>query len=132
MNATFQDLQDMHNTMNGICVHDEHSLNGLLDSLKGRQPFFFKLVAHNGFTLLIGLGPDVACLQYSASDGEPPYLMAIGDEVSDDEPFTTFLTGNTPTPVPRRFCMPIGRLKRLIEDFLRNGEWASGVVWEAI
>jgi len=132
MNATFQDLQDNHNRMTGMCVRNEQDLDALLRSFEDRQPFFFELAGENGFTLLIGFGSDIGCVQYSTSDGEPPYLMAIGDESAEDEPFANFLTGNTPTPVPRRFCLPISLLRRIIIDFLESGEQSSTVMWQKI
>lgn len=132
MNTTFHDLQDKYNSLNGFSVRDEQELDALLQSFRERQPFFFELVGENGITLLIGYGPDMGCVQHSTSDGEPPYLMALSEETMENEPFVNFLTGNTPTQIPRRFCLPIDRVQKIVQDFLSHGEKSSEVEWEEI
>jgi hypothetical protein len=77
----------------------------LLKSLRNRTPFFCELVGENGYNLLIGLGGDIGCAQYSGGDGEVRYLMAVAKEVPDTAAYTEILTGNTPTPVPGRYCL---------------------------
>lgn len=132
MNATFHDLQDKHNSINGSGIRNKQELETLWQSFKERQPFFFELVCENGTTLLIGYGPDSGCVQHSTSDGEPPYLMAANNETMEDEPFVNFLAGNTATPIPRRFCLPIDRVKDIVQTFLMDGTRSSAVDWDAI
>ena len=132
MNATFHDLQDKHNSLNGTSVRGEQELDAILQTFGGRQPFFFELVGENGITLLIGYGLDMGCVQHSTSDGEPPYLMAVSDESIENEPFVSFLTGNTPTPIPKRFCLPLDLVQKIMQDFLTHGENSNIVEWEEI
>jgi hypothetical protein len=132
MNATFNDLQDKSNVMNGTRVRDSFGLNALLEPLKERQPFMFELVGVNGCTLLVGFSKDVGCVQFSASDGEPPYLMALNDDIVEDEPFISFLNGNTPTPVPRRFCLPIEQVLAVTGAFIDEGVRSDAVGWEEL
>jgi hypothetical protein len=132
MNTTFRDLQDKHNELNGMSIRSEQELDRLLRSFTNRQAFFFELVGENGMTLLVGYGVDMGCAQHSRSDGEPPYVMAVNDECTEDEPFAEFLTGNTPTPIPLRFCLPIDRVQRIMQDFLAHGSRSKTVNWEEI
>ena len=51
----------------------------LLDELRTmRPPFMCQFVGENGFNLTVGIDHDFGCVQYSANDGSPPYLMATG------------------------------------------------------
>ena len=45
-------------------------------AFEARIRFFVELHGGNARDLLIGLGGDVDCVQYSGHDGDPPYLMA--------------------------------------------------------
>lgn len=132
MNVTFNDLQDKSNVMNGTCVRNSLGLHALLEPFKDRQPFMFELVGANGCTLLVGFSKEVGCVQFSASDGEPPYLMALNDDMVEDEPFTSFLTGNTPTPIPRRFCLPIEQVLAITSAFISEGVRSDAVGWEEL
>ena len=132
MHAAFHDIKDKHIGLCGSRVRNEQELDALLQSFKDRRPFLFELVGENGTSLLIGYGPDMCCVQHSTSDGEPPYLMALSDETMENEPFVDFLTGNTPTPIPRRFCLPIDRVQKIVQYFLSHGEKSSAVEWEEI
>lgn len=62
----------------------------------------------------------------------PPYLMAVGSDAADDGGFVEFLAGGTATPVPRRFCLPIGRVERIASDFLTHGGKSDTVSWEEV
>lgn len=132
MNVIFNDLQDKSNMMNGTCVGGAIGLHALLEPLKERQPFMFELVGANGCTLLVGFSKEVGCVQFSASDGEPPYLMALNDDIVDDERFISFLTGNTPTPIPRRFCLPIALVLAIMSAFIAEGVRSDAVAWEEL
>lgn len=77
MKVSFFDLQEGDNPLNGSpLVSGEETLN-LLERLKFRDPFMCELVGENGYKLLMGLGGSVASVQYSRSDGEPPYFEAV-------------------------------------------------------
>lgn len=80
MIVEFFDRQDDANPMNGSRVDGVEPLLRVLDAQQDRDPFFAELVGANGFKLLVGLGGAVGCLQFSASTGEPPYLMAVNPD----------------------------------------------------
>ena len=131
MNVVFQDLQQLNNRMNNTSLATASEIASLFRSLVGRKPFMFMLNGENGFMLTIGFANDCASVQYSASDGSPPYLMAVTNEFDDGE-FVEFLAGNTPTPIPRRFCLPTEQVLGIASAFVERGARPNAVVWEEI
>ena len=104
----------------------------LLRSLKNHEPFLFELRGENGFKITIGLADNCGCIQYSSSEGWPPYMMALANESSEDDGYIEFLAGDTPTPISRRFCLPINDVERIASDFLMHGEKSDVTHWEEI
>jgi hypothetical protein len=129
--VSFQDLQQLDNPMNDSHLGTATEIVSLFRSLVGRKPFLFELRGENGFTLTIGLANDCASVQYSSSDGLPPYLMAVAAEGEDGE-FVEFLAGNTPTPIPRRFCLPTTQVVEIANAFVSHGGKSDSVDWEEI
>jgi hypothetical protein len=135
MTAIFQDLQQLDSIMNGVRLTNVSEVITLFRSLAGRKPFLFELQSENGFTLTIGLAQDCASVQYSSSDGLPPYLMALASDTSEtgnEDACVEFLAGNTPTPIPRRFCLPIQQVEEIVKGFLIGGVRSEAICWEEI
>jgi len=42
------------------------------------------------------------------------------------------LISGTPSPVPRRYCLPMAKVAEIAATFLENGERYPDVEWEAI
>jgi hypothetical protein len=104
----------------------------IYDGLKDRKPFLFELRGDNGFMLTVGFAGDKGSVQYSPCNGSPPYVMAVSDENVDGEKCVEFLAGNTPTPISRRFCLPIRVVERIVREFIERGETSEFVGWEEI
>jgi len=132
MIVEFKDLQDHDNPWNGMRIADSATLLRLLDELRNRPPFFCELVGDNGFKLLLGVGAECCCVQYSPSDGNVPYLMAVGRPEGSVNSFKEFLTANTLTPVPERYCLPFEMMKQIAVHFLEQGGRLDSVAWEEI
>lgn len=79
----------------------------ILETLRNTEPFFFELVGDNDYKLLVGLGNTIGCVQYSRSDGDTPYLLAVAPGEQDAEDYVEFLTANTLTPISKRYRMPL-------------------------
>jgi hypothetical protein len=110
-----RDCQDQTSSVNGLAVTNDEQLIQILDSLRSRKPFFAGLVRNNGCTLLIGIGEEVGCAQFSRSNGDPPYLMAVAPRQFAEHESVEFLAGNTPTPVPSRYILPFEKIKEIAE-----------------
>jgi ABC-type transport system involved in multi-copper enzyme maturation permease subunit len=132
MSATFHDLQQSNHPLNGTLLDDGSAVRQLFTALRGREPFMFELCGSNGFRLLIGLANEQAAVQFGASDGEPPYFMAIDKHGTLEEGFVEFLVINTPTPIPRRFCLPVETATVIAIEFVSDGTRTSLVNWEEI
>jgi hypothetical protein len=132
MVAQFFDRQETMNPLSGTTVRDEQTLDEVLDPLREREPSFCELVGDNGFKLLIGVGRDIGCVQHSPADGDTPYLMAVAREPADDDGYMEFLTADTPTPIPLRYCLPLQVVRGIAAEFVKTGERSRSVEWEEI
>jgi Immunity protein Imm1 len=132
MNVEFFDRQDDRNPLNGLIVDQQSRLLELLDQLRDSSPFFCELLGQNGHTVLLGIGGPRSCVQYSRTDGTPPYLMAVSPDPDVSKEFFEFLIADTPTPVPSRYCMLLDTVKDVAEHFQATGERSPMVSWEEI
>lgn len=128
--TTFLDTQDDKHPRNGTVVPDAGDLARLMGSLRTRRPFFFMLKGDRGRTLLVGMGPRVGCAQYSDDRALATMAVAPGGGVLDH--FVDFLTGDTPTPVPGRYCMPLPDVQRIATWFIENKTQDPGFSWEVV
>lgn len=133
MNVEFHDREEQHNPHNGQSFSSTDELVALMHKLCTRPPFFCELIGDNGYNLMVGIGGNVGCAQYGASDGTPPYLMAMAFSGNESEgEYKEFLTGGTLTPVEQRYCIPFNTVSEIIVDFVRFGRASSSVEWEDI
>lgn len=130
MKAVFNHEQDHSPQLDGAIVQNRDELFALLDSFKGKQPFVGELVGDNGYKLMIGIGDQFGCVQYS--NDHVPYLMALAPGAHPDEEYVDFLMGNTPSPVPKRNCLPFEKVKEIAAHFIETGERSSAVSWEEV
>lgn len=132
MKAVLNDMHDRSSSLDGATVHNRKELFRLLDSAQDREPFGCELVGENDFKLTLGIGQDIGFVQHSPSDGSTPYLMAVAREKCREQDHAEFLVGNTPTPVPRRYCIPFEAMKEIAAYFIETGERSPAVSWEEI
>lgn len=129
MIVQFFDRQDTANPMDGMLIRNSVELRQLLDRLRDRQPFFAELIS-NSHKLLLGIGASNACVQYSATDGSAPYLMAVAKDAPDVQGEAEFLIGDTTTPVPMQYCLPYDTMVEVAAWFADSGKRYPGVTWE--
>jgi hypothetical protein len=132
MKAVFNDMQDHSSTLNGATVRDREELFAQLDSVRDREPFGCELEGENGFKLTLGIGKDAGFVQHSPADGNTPYLVAVAPDKYCDQDYVEFLVGDTPTPIPQRFCIPFEMVKEIAAHFVETGELSSAFCWEEI
>ncbi len=126
------DQQDESSSINGLVVTNDEQLSEVLESARTRQPFFAGLIGENGYELLIGIGESFGCAQYSRSDGEPPYLVAVSPARIIGHDHIEFLAGNTPTPISSRYILPFEKVKEIASYFRATGMRSTDVSWEQI
>jgi hypothetical protein len=132
MRTRLYDRQNTADPTDGTLVESADQLRALLERFSTRPPFFLELIGDNGYKLLLGLGPDQCCAQFSAVDGSPPYLMAVASDAEVREGDVEFLMGDTPSPVPMRYCLPRPALVEIAAEFIQSGGRKSTVTWEEI
>jgi len=91
-----------------------------------------QLFGDNGYNLMVGIGGTSGCVQYSRSDGNSPYLVAVAANPTAEEGDIEFLCGNTPTPVSKRYILPFEKVKEIASYFLETGARSAKVRWEEI
>ena len=129
MKVRYVNRQDKSDPMNDTDIADENQLRALLDQRRHRAPFIADLAADNGYELVIGIGVEYGCAQYSRLDGEPPYLMAISSQPQVMSGVIDFSTNETPTPCAARYIISFDELKEVAVHFLRTGERSDAVSW---
>jgi hypothetical protein len=132
MTLTFFDRQDPSNHLNGAKLRNQEELLEVLDALQNRKPFFCELVGENGYTLLLGIGPVWGFAQYSPGDGSTPYLMAVNPSEQECRDHVEFLTASTPTPVSKRYCVPLDTVTQAAAYFIDTGDRSPALLWEVI
>jgi len=132
MSATFQNLQHPDDARNGETLHDRPSVIALLDDLRHvAPPFMCQFVGDNEFNLTVGIDRDFGCVQHSANDGSPPYLMAtVSSKAASDRREMTFLVGDTVTPIDVRYRLPFDIILQIVADFVTSGTRTENVTWE--
>lgn len=58
--------------------------------------------------------------------------MAITDIEECAEDYVEFLTGDTPTPISKRYCLTAEATQKVASHFLTTGQRYSGLAWEEI
>ncbi len=130
MRAIFLDTQDDANPNNGLPVDDATELARLIAELRTRRPFFFMLKTDAGPTLLVGLGPKVGCAQFTDERGIA--TMAVAPGPAGEAGFVDFVTANTPTPVPTRYCMRLPLIEKIAGRFIERGDRNPDFAWETV
>jgi hypothetical protein len=125
-------MQDHSSPLDGATVHDRKELFAQLDSVRDREPFGCELVGENGYKLTLGIGKNIGFVQHSPADGNTPYLLAVAPEKVCDQESVEFLVGDTPTPIPQRFCLPFEMVQQIVGYFIDTGERSPVFSWEEI
>ena len=132
METRLFDRKSKSTALDGKILRDSAAAEELFRSLDKSVPRFCELVAENGYTLWIGISADIACVQYSRTDGEIPYLMAVRPPNLEAVPSREFMSGGTATPVSGRFCVPLELGIQIASEFIETGRTGALVSWEEI
>ncbi len=104
-------------------------LSAFLRQLKSEEPSAGELIGNNGFKLTVGIDNAIAFAQYSSTDGEPPYLVALTNKPTISECHEFMVTG-TPTEVDGKCCLPFEEFEKVVIDFMQTGSRSALVQWE--
>lgn len=132
MKVRYVNQQDKSDPMNGIVVTRRTQLIEMLNARRTNAPFFARFSGDSGFKLMVGIGGGIGCVQYSPSNGEPPYLMAVSPHPPMKRGYAEFLVSDTLTPVAARYIISFDEVKKIVVDFLETGERSNAVSWQAL
>lgn len=131
MSLIYRDLSQVKPTSTGFVIDSIAGLTRLIDMGKNRIPFMCELEGEVN-KLTVGIGNELGCVQHSARNGSPPYLMALSQNPVDDEAFCEFVVANTPTPVRRKFCLPMMEVQSIVSEFFDTGGQSTRWKWDEI
>ena len=124
--------QDELDPMNGKTITESAALANLLDVRRQDKPFLADLCGDNGFQIMIGIGGDASCVQYSRTDNKPPYLMAMSTQPPMRRGYVEFLVNNTPTAIAARYIISFDEMKKIALHFLNTGARSDLVSWQRL
>ncbi len=124
-------ITESNNDLFEYVISKEKELRDLLYNLVKQEPRVVILEIPDVGIFTLGVGLPYGFVQFSKT-GDPPYLVASanGETNLDDE--MEFDSNGTPTPIPRRFCMPYDRVVDIIISFFINHEMPHFSKWEEI
>ena len=129
MKVRYVNTYDNSDPMNGAFITESNSLAEILDQRRKYVPFIAELAGDNGYELAIGIGSDVGSAQYSRTDGEPPYMMAVSPQRHMTKGYVEFFFHNEPTPVAARYILSFDQVKMVSLHFLKTGDKSNAVSW---
>lgn len=132
MRIRYVNQQNKLDPMNGVVIAESAKLAKLLDSRRNDPPFLGELAADNGYHIEFGIGGDIGCVQFSSTDGDPPYLMAMSANPPMKSGYVEFLISNTPTPFAARYIIRFDELKEIALHFMETGERSNRVLWQKL
>jgi hypothetical protein len=132
MNVRYLNHQDKLDPMNRAIISGAAKLAELLDTARKRSAFVAQLSADNGFQIKIGIGEKLGCAQYSRTDGEPPYLMAVSPKPPMKRGYLEFLAANTLTPIAARYIISFDEMKMIALHFVQTGQRSDAVSWQVL
>ena len=121
--------QDKSDPMNGCPIELKDELVKLFHRRRNQRPFVAELSGANGFQITFGIGTDLCCVQYSRTDGAPPYLMAVSPHPPMRRGLVEFIAANTLTPFAARYIISFEELKEIALHFLETGERSNKFNW---
>jgi Immunity protein Imm1 len=80
-------------------------------------------------TLGLVVGHDRSFLNHVPEDGDPPYMISVGDE-DEDRPFTFYVEGDHHSEVHWRHTIPAARALEGARFFLATGALDDRLRWE--
>jgi hypothetical protein len=122
---------DQEGQADAVIVSNEGELLEFFATFPRRDPFYCELV-QGGHKLSVCIRKDLACVQHSASNNDPPYMMAVAPERCDFEGEVEFFIGNEATPITVLYALPLDVAKQVIVHFLTTGQPSSAVSWEEV
>jgi hypothetical protein len=131
--STFR-ITESNNDQIEYDISEEKELRDLLYNLVKQESRVVILEIPGVGIFTLGVGLPYGFVQFSKT-GEPPYLVASANgstEGTDLDDEIEFDANGTPTPIPKRFCLPYDRVVDIITHFFISREIPQFIKWEEI
>jgi hypothetical protein len=92
------------------------------------QAIFLERAAEDG-ELSIVVGASRSLCSHTSADGEPPYLISVGEDASDD-PFEFYVDWDHYTECARRNTIQPEQARMAARHFLLTGQLDPSISWE--
>ena len=112
-----------------IDAKDLTSLESFLQRLRLDDPLVINITLPEGDELTVGIGPTRSCVQHSAKEHEPPYLIAQEPNAPVEDSELEFDAGGTPTPIMISQTLPSDKAIALILEIVSTEKRPSYVEW---
>ena len=132
MRIRYANYQDGLDPLNSTVVAGRAELIELLDARRNNAPFFARFSCDNGFQIMMGVGRDLGCAQYSSVHGRAPFLMGVSHRPLMRGGYIEFLAGDTPTAIAARYILSFEELKTVALYFLETGGRSDRVFWREL
>lgn len=114
----------------------EHQLDDLLDRIdadarRDGRPQDVQVSVEGAGTLGIVVGSEWSVLNHVPADRNPPYMVSVGPDQSDD-PVTFFVAGDHHSETLRRNTIGQDEARAAMRHFVATGELTSELTWEEI
>jgi hypothetical protein len=111
----------------------EDEIDGLLDRIdlearRGDGPQDVQVTAKSGGTLGIVVGADWSVLHYVPANLDPPYMVSVGDDQSE-EPVVFYVAGDHHSETLRRNMITPDAARAAMRHFVATGALSPNVEW---
>ncbi len=115
---------------------DEHQLDELLDQIaadarRESRPQDVQVTVDEAGTLCIVVGPEWSVLSHIPTHLNPPYMVSVGNDPSDD-PVTFYVAGDNHSETLRRNTISTEAARAAMRHFLATGGLSPNVNWEEV
>lgn len=117
-----------------LTVSNEKELSNILNNLSNQEAQVVIAEFSNMGVFTIGIGMPYGFVKYSQGD-EPPYLVALADKntlKSNPNDEVEFITGGTPTPIEKAYCLALEQVVEIMTHYFQNKELPQFVKWQEI
>ena len=84
-----------------------------------------------GHSVLIGLGGDVAYLNYRPNGNDPPYFSSVNPAAGDgDDRVVAFEFGGSESEIPLKYCIPFSAALQAMREYFETQQMPQNIRWE--
>lgn len=108
-------------------ISERRWTDSVLRQLQIEEPLSGELVCENGYNLTFGIDGQLAFVQYSGADGDPPYLVAAAlNPIAESH---NFVVTNELTAIDGSNCLSFVEFESIARHFMETGKNSPSHKW---